>query len=465
MISPTPKRRFDPIRLLNFLRGRRGNVAIIVCFVTIPLIFTLGMGVDYTLATRRQEQINGFADAAALAAVTPGMMSNPSSTAAAAAKAVFLSQMATVPNITYSPSNVSITATDTTGGSGTTINRSIQVSYTASSTNSFASILGMAAIPIAGSSSAKSSIAPRIDFYMLLDTSPSMAIAATQAGINTMVANTAPQGGCAFACHETNPASDNLQNPKKITCVGDSKPNQSFPNGGEDNYALARCLGVTLRIDNVNAAVTSLMQTAPTTAAENFTSYRAAIYTMDYSFNLLQGASLSGNFTALAAAAANIQAVTVYNNGCLTYPTNCNNDEDSYLDPSLAYLNTIVPNPGLGGASPDTPAEVIFIVSDGVNDEAISGNRVMAPMNSMTTTCATIKARGIRIAFLYLTYYPLPTNSFYNSNIAPFQSKIATDAENCASPGLFFEVSTGGDITAAMTALFQKAVSTAHLTQ
>jgi Flp pilus assembly protein TadG len=452
--------------MLKFLRGRRGNVAVIVCFVMIPLIFTIGMGVDYTLATRRQEQINGYADAAALAAVTPAMMSQNSDTAKAAALAVFQSQIATVPNINYSPSNISITVTpDAVAGSGTTINRTIQISYTATSTNAFASVLGMSAIPIAGSSSAKSSIAPRIDFYMLLDTSPSMAIAATQAGINTMVANTAPQGGCAFACHETNPASDNLQNPKKITCVGDSKPKQSFPNGGEDNYALARCLGVTLRIDNVNAAVTSLMQTAPTTATENFTSYRAAIYTMDYNFGLLPGGGLSGNFTALATAAANIQALTVYNNGCLTYPSNCNNDEDSYLDPALANLNAIMPNPGLGGASPDTPAEVVFIVSDGVNDEAINGNRVMAPMNSLTTTCAAIKARGIRIAFLYLTYYPLPTNGFYNSYIAPFQSNIGTDASNCASPGLYFEVSTGGDITAAMNALFQKAVSTAHLTQ
>jgi hypothetical protein len=35
----------------------------------------------------------------------------------------------------------------------------------------------------------------------------------------------------------------------------------------------------------------------------------------------------------------------------------------------------------------------------------------------------------------------------------------------CASPGLYFEVQSGGDISSAMTALFQQAVATARLTQ
>ena len=433
--------------LRQLFRARRGNVAIIVSLVIAVLVFLAGMGVDYTLATRRQDQINGFADAAALAAVTPNMMSQTSTQAQSAAQAMFLSQLATVPSVNYSAGNVTITATDT--GNGTTVNRVITVSYTASSVNAFAAVLGMPSIPIAGSASAKSSLAPRIDFYMLLDTSPSMAIAATQADINTMVANTPSQGGCAFACHEYNPANDGLGNP-----------------GGEDNYTLARNLGVKLRIDNVNIATAALMNTAPTTAAENFTTYRAAIYTMDYSTSLLQGAGLTSNFSALATAAGTIQALEVYNQSCVTQ-TNCNNDQDSYLDQGLSYLYDLMPIPGTGGSSPDTPEEVLFIVTDGVNDEQFSGNRDMKPINTILTNpdmCTQIKAEGIRIAFLYLTYYPLPTNGFYNSNIAPFQPQIATEAQNCASTGLFFEVSTGGDITAAMQALFQKAVSTAHLT-
>jgi Flp pilus assembly protein TadG len=453
--------------LRRFTQNRRGNVAIITGIVLMVLIFGVGMGVDYTLATRRQDQLNGIADAAALAAATPAMMSQSASVAQSKAQSVFLSQLAQVTNISYSPTNITVTATDTV--SGTAVNRQITVSYKANSTNAFASILGMPSIAIGGGSTAKSSVAPRINFYMLLDTSPSMEIAATPAGINTMVTNTASQGGCAFACHETHPSLDNLGNP-----------------GGEDNYALARNLGVALRIDNVQSATSQLMSTAQTTATTNYTSYQAAIYTMDYSVNQLIGlTNPNGSLAALQAAAANIQAVTVYDNNCLT-STNCNSDEDSYLDSALQILNGDMPNPGNGTSSPtDSPQEVLFIVSDGVNDQLYGGNRAYNPIGTLISPaqCTAIKNRGIRIAFLYLTYYPLWTNSWYVSHIAPLQfpgavpaspgqppaslpaDQIAVAAQNCASPGLYFGVDTGGDITAAMTALFQKAVSTARLTQ
>jgi hypothetical protein len=78
--------------------------------------------------------------------------------------------------------------------------------------------------------------------------------------------------------------------------------------------------------------------------------------------------------------------------------------------------------------------------------------------------CTTLKNRGIKIAVLYTTYLPLPTNSWYNSWISPFANSIATNMQACASPGLYFEVSPTQGISAAMTALFQKAVQSARLT-
>ena len=60
-----------------------------------------------------------------------------------------------------------------------------------------------------------------------------------------MVSHTQAQGGCAFACHELNPAADNLGNP-----------------GGIDNYQYAKNLGVVTRIQNVAAATAALMSTA-----------------------------------------------------------------------------------------------------------------------------------------------------------------------------------------------------------
>ena len=138
-----------------------------------------------------------------------------------------------MPNVSFSPSDISVTVNDTVLASG--INRTAVLNYKANSVNIFGGILRMNTLPLAGTSSSTNGLSPKINFYLLLDTSPSMEIAATTAGINTMVSNTQSQGGCAFGCHETNPKADNLGNPH-----------------GEDNFALARSLGVTLRIDLVN---------------------------------------------------------------------------------------------------------------------------------------------------------------------------------------------------------------------
>jgi hypothetical protein len=119
-----------------------------------------------------------------------------------------------------------------------------------------------------------------------------------------------------------------------------------------------------------------------------------------------------------------------------------------------------MPTPGTGimGA---TPQEVLFFVTDGVEDEMVNGQRVQSLMDP--SWCTTIKNRGIRIALIYTTYLPLPTNSWYNTYIAPFQANIGSTLESCASPGLFFEVNTDQDISDAMTQLFDSAVQTAYL--
>jgi len=106
---------------------------------------------------------------------------------------------------------------------------------------------------------------------------------------------------------------------------------------------------------------------------------------------------------------------------------------------------------------------VLFFVTDGVEDETVGSSRVQSLMDP--SYCTTIKNRGIRIAVLYTTYLPLPTNSWYVSYIAPFQPNIGTTLQGCASPGLYFQVSTDQDISAAMVALFNIAVATAHLTK
>jgi Flp pilus assembly protein TadG len=427
--------------IFKFVRSSRGNVAIIFAISAIPLIYMTGMGVDYSDAALRETQLDAIADAASLAAVTPAMLTQTDAASITAATDTFNAQASTLPGVTYNSTNLSVTVVD----SITT--RTVTVQWAAASQNFFPSVLGENTIALSGHSQSQGTQPPNINFYLLLDSSPSMALPATVAGINTMVTNTSSQGGCSFACHESYPAGDSLGNP-----------------GGEDNYALAKNLGLTLRIDNLRTAAENLMTTAQTTETADNATYQMAIYTFDLNFNTIS--AMTKNLTTSATDAANIQLLEVYDNNCPT-STSCNNDEDTVFDGSsgaMAQINTLMPNPGNGtNAAGDTPQEILFLVTDGVEDQDISGTRTY----QMTTAeCTTIKNRGIRIAVLYTTYYPLPAtsgNAWYTDNIASFQPTIGTTLESCASPGLYYEVSTGGDISAALSSLFQEAVATAHL--
>ena len=419
-------------------RESKASVAVILVVAAVPMIFLTGMGINYGMAAFRQSRLNAFADAAALAGVTPTMMAESTEDATTAATNTFNAQAGALAGVNYDPNNLAVTVT--TNGN----ERTVTVSYQAVSVDNFPNIFGGNTIALSGSSSATAGQAPNIDFYLLLDSSPSMAIAATQSGINTMVRNTSAQGGCAFGCHEQDPAADNLGNPN-----------------GEDNYALAQSLGVTLRIDNLRLAAENLTTTAQQTEAKYNAAYRMAVYTFDIGLNTI--GTLTSDLSTVGAESANIQQLEVYSNNWLT-AYNDNDDEDTNYDTAMNGINTIMPNPGSGTNLPgDTPQEVLFLVTDGVEDETVNGGRQMSVIN--TALCSAIKNRGIRIAVLYTEYLPLPTNSFYNSNIAPFQSTIGPTLQDCASPGLYFEVQTGGDISAAMAALFQLAVQSAFLSR
>jgi len=416
-------------RLHRFAGDRDANVVVIFAMMMVPTIYLLGMALDYTQAYHKESQLNAAADAAAIAAITPAMMSKSTTAAQTAATNVFNATANSLYGLSAAPA---LTVNITNQG----LARSVTVSYTAGSINNFPILLGSPAWPIQGSSSAAAAGAPNINFYLLLDDSPSMAIAGTTAGIATMLANTPGQesgGGCAFACHESNPSADGLGNP-----------------GGEDNYALARSLGVTLRIDLMAQAVANLMTTATADEQTYGNTYKVAIYSFDYAVNTVYAPSglPSSNLSAAGTAA--------------------------------------MPAPGGGTSTPgDTPQEVLFIVTDGVDDEVVTSTSACSqPTNSMgssqyrcqqpfnTAWCTTIKNRGIRIAVLYTEYLQLPTDSWYNTWVAPFDtpspstSLIATNLQSCASTGLFYDVASGGDISAALQNLFSTVVATAaHLTQ
>jgi hypothetical protein len=292
-------------------------------------------------------------------------------------------------------------------------------------------------LSITGSSSAATGIPAFIDFYLLLDNTPSMGVGATYADINKMVANTSDK--CAFACHD-----------------------MSDPN---NYYNLAKKLGVTMRIDVLRTATQSLMDKAK--ATETYPNqFRMAIYTFGASSataGLTTISPLTSNLSSAKSAAKDIDLMTVNGQGQF-------NDQDTNYDSILPAANNVISTPG-DGTSSSSPQKILFFVSDGVADEnnpttcsqPTTGSRCQEPIN--LGLCTAIKNRGIKIAVLYTTYLPLPTNDWYNTWIAPFVDTIGTKMQSCASPGLYFEVSPTQGISEAMNALFVKAVAEAHLTQ
>jgi hypothetical protein len=247
---------------------------------------------------------------------------------------------------------------------------------------------------------------------------------------------------------------------------------------------------LTLRIDLLRQAAQNLMDTAQSTENTTNAQYRMGIYTFDVGFTQIAPAppdtnTVTSDLSAAKTAAGNISLLEVYQNNWLT-STNNNSDTDTNFDNAFTNINTTMPNPGSRtNANGDTPQEVLFLVTDGVEDESVSrvhrncpslqssqGNTYSISSSSCRQQslasinpdwCTTIKNRGIRIAVLYTVYSPIPSNSWYTNHVSPFQSNIGPTLETCASPGLYFAVQSGGDISAALSTLFELAVQSAYL--
>jgi hypothetical protein len=466
------------------------------------LVFGAGAAIDYGRAAQVHTKLNGAADAAALAALTPAMLQQSPSVAQEAATSMFNGLADGVTALT--PGATQVTVTVTTGSSP--LVRNVEVSYSTSVNTIFAQVLGVNLLSLQGVSQASAQVPPNIDFYVLLDNSPSMALPATQAGITQMQNLTTMEtqvqsggsGGCAFACHQ---ASTNNSDTAGNPCADGTTPtvsSGSYSNvycnvtkhGAQiDNYQLARNNNIELRLDELNSGISTLLQTASSAAQSSpFPTppqYRFSIYSMDslWSIGLTQLMPLTTNYiNNWTTDSANFGVMEMYSNNNDCANSACSSasgpgDVATSYDDSLGDLSqaSYIPDPGNGtNQAGDTPQEVLFIVTDGVEDEESGGSRVQQAINDLgnapggnsnsTNWCTTIKNRGIKIAILYTDYLPVPANSWYESWIAPIQSDIGPALQACASPGLFYDAAIGSDLGQALNALFAAVTSSGHLT-
>ncbi len=437
-------------QLCSLGRDKRANVALIFAVAAIPTLGAVGAGIDYSIAYRARTKLQDVADAAALVAVSKVELGLGAGAAKNDAKNFFNAQAAA---LGLAANTLTITVNDSASTGRTAV-----VSFTGSTPTSILGVMGISSIPFSASSTANVALPTYIDFYLLLDNTPSMGLAATQADITKLQNLTASgeEGSCAFACHNTYTPSNH---------------SQLDPTG--NYYYIAKNNGVTTRIDVVRQATQALMDTATTSEVVS-NQFRMAIYTFGVdcsSPGLTTIQTLTSSLSTAKTAAGNIDLMTI------PYQ-NYNSDQCTDFDGTFSSMNSAIPTPGSGTST--APQKFLFYVSDGVADAnypsscsqpTAGGGRCQEPLT--VSNCTALKNRGVQIAVLYTTYQQVASNSWYMTWIDPFNqgpfapspnSQIAQNMQSCASPGYYFEVGPNQGISDAMNALFKKAIAQARLT-
>jgi Flp pilus assembly protein TadG len=284
-----------PVRQL--LHDARASTFVIMAVGMLALAAATGVGVDFARGLNFKSALQGAVDSAAIAGASLYLNNGYATQASDAATNYLKKAIAGLPANNGVSSTVSVSQT-----APWTVTVSANATYNSTFNGLFENT-----VPVAVTATANGPSNPNIDFYLLLDNSPSMAIAATQSGINSMVSLTknAASGytSCAFGCHESNTSSGIYSHGTQI-----------------DLYQLAKNNGITLRIDNLRTATQNLMTTAQSTSASNSAQYRAAIYTFNNTANSITSSSntiqtLTSNMTTAYNAAANISLLEVYDQG------------------------------------------------------------------------------------------------------------------------------------------------------
>lgn len=337
-----------PECLTRFGRDRRGNILMLFGFALVPLTFATGMAIDYGTAMRLQTELNAAADAAALSATSVNMMDKPVAAAQAQARVMFQVQAVNLAGIVpmdfNDPDQLTVSVTEATSSDKGYV-RTATVRYRGQSINGFGGILGMRTLAIGGTATAEASTAPDTDFFVMLDTSSSMALPSTTAGINFLKSKTVTRGdpnGCAFACHQTNPDNPNIVDDK---------------NKYIDYYTFAHNNNIELRIDAGKHAISDMVQNAQVEAASNGAAYRFYLATFDRAANYreLTGSTPSSDFDYVRAQAGKAETVAV-RKGAANY------DRQTEHAGSLRKLNAAVTeDPGNGRRTAgDRPQAVLF---------------------------------------------------------------------------------------------------------
>ena len=139
-------------------------------------------------------------------------------------------------------------------------------------------------------------------------------------------------------------------------------------------------------------------------------------------------------------------------------------------------MNTTISSVGTGASSSST-LPYVFLVTDGVDNSQTNAPFTGSnPQMFDTSLCTTLKNRGITIAVLYIPYETIqnPTtfagseDIYVNALIPPESNDVPNTLQACASTAsdgtlLYYTANTPTDIDNTLRQMFDKATSTAHI--
>ena len=422
--------------LRKFRADRKGNFAITTAIAILPLFAAAGLGLDLSNAYSARTKLDNAADSAVLAALqsaSSDLKTKGQSKSYAAqellAKDMMFANLEQGYGISLEDFAVEVTNT------GTALQA--KAIYNAKLETMIMQVFNRDEVRISNEVLASTQLDEKMSIYMLLDNTPSMGVAATNLDITKMVGATSDK--CAFACHTTQ------------------------ENQGNTYYDLAKTIGVNMRIDIVREATRNVMDEFKDKSTFP-DQYKIAVYSFGKkaeNMELTEVAAPSSDFETQKQLTAALDLKTIPKQ-------NYHNDQQTDIDRTQASHRKVNKNDEAKG---DDSQKIVFVVTDGVGDankpynctrnNVNSSSRCIEPLD--IKACEQIKKQGYKLAVLYTTYLPLPTNEFYRKWVAPFQADIPATLTSCATPGLFAEVGFGGSIPDAMTELLNSATTMPRL--
>jgi Flp pilus assembly protein TadG len=439
--------------LRRLLRSRNGNVAIVVALSLVPMMLAVGASLDYIRAYNVRQKMQSDLDAALIAAVK---QINTADTDSLKQKVAdwFNSQSES----SYSVGNIEI---DTT-------NHKITATASGVVPTTLMKIADISNVPVMVASSVKGPSTSYLNVYIVIDKSPSMLLAATSAGQQTMYNGI----GCQFACH-----------------TGDAHTTggTSYAN----NYAYSVAKGIKLRADVAVDAVSEVID-----MIDNADSTHERIRVGLYSLGDTTTEVLAPTFeTTSARKRLSDDSYGLTSATSTTY---------TFFDVALSALQQKVGTGG-DGSSSAKPLKLVLLLTDGVQSKREwvtdgvkwSGSTIttagpswnkVAPFNP--DWCAYLKNQSNTMAVLYTEYLPITTDWGYNNTVGStmasaswhstwggtMDSGVSTSitrrdyipyalADCASSKSLFISASSSTDIVSGLSALFTQYLASVRLTQ